>query len=156
MPSIEIVCIGQEKPTDFSNLPFAVVSGRDLVSHRSPTPLFQREFDELSGCMYHLGNPACRDQEYTGPFFAYDLIQDEDDSVECLRFSAAYVDSVRLLLAWLLDASPVGREFFTTDWQCGPDRVTRGGVVRHSDFWRMHDEGHLRWNGSYTINLDSA
>ena len=41
MPLIEIICIGQRTPDVFDEFPFAVQSGRELVSHRSPNPLFR-------------------------------------------------------------------------------------------------------------------
>jgi len=47
MPSIEIVCLGQLAPSDFSHLPFAVKSSAKLKSDRSPTPLFQPDFESM-------------------------------------------------------------------------------------------------------------
>jgi hypothetical protein len=154
MPSIEIVCIGQQKPCEFRDWPFAIDCGPDLISHRGPMPLFQADFDQLTGCIYHLGNPGCTTPEYAGMFFAYELIQDDEETVGCLRFSTSFVDSIRLLLRRLMDASPCGKIFFTTDWQFGPDRITRGGEILLTEFWTMHDAGDLRLNGCYTIIKD--
>jgi hypothetical protein len=39
MPSIEIVCIDQDMPTDFSDMSFAVQVSTELESHRSPSLL---------------------------------------------------------------------------------------------------------------------
>ena len=57
MPSIEIVCIDQAEVSHFDNLPFLVEAENRLLSHREPHSLFQREFDVLKGCIYHLLNP---------------------------------------------------------------------------------------------------
>ena len=54
MPSIEIVCIGQEEPVVFEEMPFQVYAESKIVSHRTPSPLFQAEFDAVAGCIYHL------------------------------------------------------------------------------------------------------
>jgi hypothetical protein len=62
MPSLEIICIAQREPSDFSNLPFTVKAEKKLVSHRSPNPLFHSEFDRLHGFIYHVSDgqsPTC-------------------------------------------------------------------------------------------------
>ena len=41
--------------------------------------------------------------------------------------------------------------FFTTDWQFGPRRVTRGGEITLTTFWEWHTKHRLRLNGCYTI-----
>jgi len=53
MPSIEIVCIGQAHPIEVGSFSFAVISGSRLVSHRSPHPRFQSDFDQLKGFIYY-------------------------------------------------------------------------------------------------------
>jgi hypothetical protein len=44
MPTIEIVCVAQTEPLDFSNLPFAIIAENKLSSHRG---LFQSDFNKL-------------------------------------------------------------------------------------------------------------
>ena len=75
MPSIEIVCIGQAKPVDRSSYPFAVEADLELVSHRSPAPRFQTDFEALSGVIYHLGNPGLKVRTRS-PYFAYELLSE--------------------------------------------------------------------------------
>ena len=44
--------------------------------------------------------------------------------------------------------------FFYTDWQFGPVRAFRGGVISESVFWQQHDTHQLRLNACYTIQPD--
>lgn len=155
MPSIEIVCVGQEQPSDVPDYPFAVVSSTDLLSHRGPSSLFQRDFNQLRGCMYHLGNPECSASDYQGPFFAYELLRDEQPEAIRLQFSAEYQETIKGLLLRLLRESPDGQVLFTTDWQAGPERPIRAGMVSWARFWAMHDAGELRLNTSYIIHENS-
>src|SRR6184192_1309033 len=109
MPSIEIVCVGQKSPADFSDLPFAVEASRELRSHRSPKALFQADFDHLNGCMYHLGNPGLKNTRRGDVFFAYGLL-----SAACrhrepplfLEFDSIIEPAVRAMLQALMKASP--------------------------------------------------
>jgi hypothetical protein len=156
MPSIELVCINQKKPIGFSDMPFAVLADTEPVSHRGPRPLFRRELSGLRGCIYHIGNPYCRKRSYRGPYFAYEVLS--PGSRERLRsrfFEVApeFRDSFQKLLHLLLDASPVYSVFFTTDWQFGPARATRGGVLSESAFWKKHDRHQLKLDACYTITL---
>ena len=93
MPTIEIVCVGQTRPSTFDGFPFAVRAEGQLVSHRA---LFQPDFDALQGCIYHLGNPAFRGRESEG-FFAYELVWKtlpEYGAVGPLWFNDEYVQHV--------------------------------------------------------------
>lgn len=156
MPSIELVCIDQTEPLEFSGLPFALVADRELESHRT-RPLFRRELLQLRGCMYHVGNPQCARPGYRGAFFAYDVLSSESRSRRRHRFfeiAPEFREGFCHLVRTLLDASPVHSVFFYTDWQFGPTRRTRGGVISESAFWRQHDAHQLKLNACYTIRAD--
>jgi hypothetical protein len=158
MPSIELVCIKQKTPIDFSDAPFAVVVDPEPVSHRRPRPLFQRELSQLRGCIYHVGNPQCKDLGYRGAFFAYDVLNTESRERLRRRFFEVrpeFREALRRLVHALLHASPVHSVFFYTDWQFGRARPTRGGVIWESAVWEMHDAHRLRLNACYTIQLDA-
>ena len=155
MPSIEIVCIGQEHPTEFADLPFAVESGKALVSHRQPS-LFQADFDLLEGCIYHLGNPRLKDPNASGTFFAWDLLSSECQGQEeesFLHFAEKFDGAVRLLMEKLLQASPSGRLVFTSDHQFGPPVAKRFAEVRLEEFWDAHDAKQLRMNALYPVAI---
>lgn len=156
MPSIELVCIDQTEPLEFSDLPFALVAGRELESHRTQ-PLFQRELSRLRGCMYHVGNPQCAKPDYRGAFFAYDVLSAESREHQRRRFfeiAPEFCEGFRRLVRTLLDASPARLVFVYTDWQFGPARAFRGGVISESAFWQHHDTHQLRLNACYTIQPD--
>ena len=147
MPTIEIACIAQTEPLDFSDLPFAVLAENDLVSHRG---LFQSDFDELHGCIYHLGNPDWRGDDYA--FFAYELISDSPEEPEdCLKFNGEFVPHVKTMFRQLLAASPVGQITFSSDWQFGAENVRRFEAISEERFWEMHDACELRSNAFYKI-----
>jgi len=154
LPSIEIVCIGQRRPTRFSALPFAVESSTKLLSHRGKS-LFHADFEELRGCMYHLGNPRLRGRSNDFRFyFASDLLSRacrDAEPVRFLEFTPRFREALDRMLRRLVTASPVGRLLFTTDWQFGPRRATRGGELTLTEFWRRHARRRLRLNGGYTI-----
>ena len=142
----------------FSGLPFAVIADREPVSHRSPRPLFQRELSQLRGCIYHVGNPQCRAPDYGGLYFAYEVLSAESRERRRQRFfdvASDFRDSFRRFIHTLLDMSPVHSVFFYTDWQFGPTRATRGGVISESAFWQQHDSHQLRLNACYTIQPDA-
>jgi hypothetical protein len=155
MPSIEIVCLEQEDPIDFSHLPFAVRGDRELRSHRIPSPLFQADFDRMHGCMYHLGNPEIKRPGYRGAFYAVRLLVKEDLPRSFLQFRPEFRMGVYELLARLLQASPIKTLFFTSDYRWGPDDVTLGGEMTLARFWQFHETQSLRVNGCYTILEDS-
>jgi hypothetical protein len=157
MPSIELVCIDQSEPLTFSDMPFALVVDRQLVSHRTPQPLFKRELSHLRGCMYHIGNPQCAGSDYRGAFFAYEVLSSESRERQRRRFfeiAPEFREGFRRLLRMLLNASPVHSVFFYTDWQFGPTRAFRGGVISESAFRQQHDTHQLRLNACYTIQRD--
>ncbi len=153
MPSIEIICIDQFEPTDFSQLPFAIKSGRELKSDRRPSPLFQKEFDSLRGCIYHLGNPELKTRK-TGTFFAAYLLSHRSVHASrstFLEFRPEFIPSVGELLTSLLESSPVNRLLFTSDYQFGPKRPYRSPAVTLDEFWSLHDTRALRLNAAYPI-----
>ncbi|PSB15148.1 hypothetical protein C7B65_25145 [Phormidesmis priestleyi ULC007] len=149
MPSLEIICIQQLEPTDFSHLPFRVEAETVLTSHRSPQPLFQGDFDKLQGCIYHLLD----EKSVT----AYNLLKRDwyregDDSDDNVEFKDEYLPLVKSLLKQLLAASPVGQILFTTDYQFGSDGAERYGSISFSEFWQMHNAGKVKMNASYLIS----
>ena len=136
MPSIEIVCIGQTKPVDCSSYPFAVQASSELVSHRSPAPRFQSDFDGLSGVIYHLGNPDLKVRNQ-GAYFAYELLSESSRHAEppsALEFAPAYASAVFDLLAVLINESKTG--LFTVDERMAMLRETTAayGNVRIESF----------------------
>jgi hypothetical protein len=149
MPTIEIVCVAQTEPLDFSSLPFAVRAENELLSHRG---LFQSDFDKLQGCIYHLGNPDMRGDDDVG-FFAYELISDspEDETEDCLKFNDEFVPHVKIIFRQLLAASPVSQITFSSDWQFGAEDVRRFEPISEEKFWEMHDACELRSNAFYEI-----
>ena len=153
MPSIEVACIGLDQPLEPPNTTFAVVFEPGLKSHRSPSPRFQSDFDSLSGSLYHLGSPEFEGTS-GGPFFAYDVLSQPSRHTEqprFLEFAPEHVESARILISWLLDASPVGRILFTSDWQFGPSWAKRSRPLSVSEFWRLHDTQELLLNTAYPI-----
>lgn len=152
MPSIEIICVRQESPTDFTRLPFPVIAERDLVSHRTPS-LFQMDFDTMRGCIYHLGNPSSGN-DAEGFFFAHRLLSEkcrDQERNRFLEFDSQYIPAVRWLLQELLKASPAGRIIFTSDWQFGPRRTGRFDPIGSGQFWKLHDAFKLRLNALYPL-----
>ena len=143
MPSIEIICVGQAKPIDFFDLPLAVAAEDSLISHRSPAPLFQADFDELSGCIYHLGNPRLRDPDAPGPYIASELLT---TWWKVIHFKPEFVPPVRRILQELLAASPEGRLLFTSDYQFGPSVYRYARPIGLETFWKRHDTKRLRAN----------
>ena len=153
MPSIEIVCIGQLDPSDFSRLPFAVTSGKELKSDRSPKALFQEDFDALEGCIYHLGNPELKARQ-TGIVFAWDLLSDRSRDAtrpRFLEFRTEFLPTIHELLDLLIESSPVRQLLFTSDWQFGPKRPRRSSAVTLDEFWSLHNSRALRLNAAYPI-----
>jgi hypothetical protein len=154
VPSIEIICIGQLEPSDFSLLPFAVKSGMELKSDRSPAPLFQPDFDRLKGCIYHLGNPGLKIRK-TGIVFASELLS--GPSVHAsrstfLEFRAEFIPAVQELFHSLIGVSPIHQLLFTSDYQFGPKRPYRSAPVTVDEFWSLHNSRGLRLNGAYPIH----
>jgi hypothetical protein len=151
--SIEIACIGLDLPTRISVEGFALVSERGLKSHRMPSR-FQTDFNALSGCLYHLGNPKLRDPTQGGAFFAYELLSEASRDASppsFLEIAPEHVGEVRVVLANILAASPLGRALFTSDWQFGPEWPHRFGPVGLDDFWQLHASRNLQLNSSYAL-----
>ena len=156
MPSIEIVCIGQKSPARFRRVPFAIVSeAGKLQSHRHPSR-FQRDFDRLQGCIYHLGCPHFR-RSRTVLFEAYELLsrkcRDQWPTAIFLEFERAFVPSLRKMLTALLTQSPAGRVVFTSDYQFSPNRSKRIKQVSVQEFWALHRTKRLRFNTLYAITF---
>jgi hypothetical protein len=148
MPSIEIICIGQSQPTDFSKLPFAVVVETQLISHRGSSSLFQKDFDRVKGCIYHVGNPYLKTPDAPGPYFAGQLLERWWERVE---FKRQYVPPMNRFMKALLAASPEGRLLFTSDYQFGgrPRRFTKERSL--DQFWDLHSAKKLHINALYAI-----
>jgi hypothetical protein len=156
MPSIEIVCVGLRSLVRFRTVPFAVVSelGK-LRSHRHPSH-FQRDFDRLQGCIYHLGCPHLR-MSQAGTFEAYELLSRKcraQGRPNFLEFERAFVPSLRKALKTLLAHSPVGRVVFTSDYRFSPNRPKRVKHISEQEFWSLHRRKRLRFNTLYTIESD--
>ena len=153
MPSIEIACLGLTIPLPPPATSFAVVYEAGLKSHRSPKPRFQRDFDGLSGSLYHLGNPEFAGTT-SGPFLGYVVLSEPSRQAEppsFLAFAPEHLASAQALVAWLLDSSPEGRLLFTSDWQFGPEGSRRFSALTLSEFWRRHSRRELLLNAAYPI-----
>jgi hypothetical protein len=153
MPSIELICVEQQEPSKLPVFPFAICTEPQLVSHRLPS-FFQRDFDKLRGCIYHLGSPFCDDPGYEGPFFAYELLSERcQDSVppRFLEFAPEFLPSIVDLVGLLLAASPARLIIFTTDWQCGPTSGRRYRQITERTFWQRHQKQNLHLNALYPI-----
>jgi len=157
MPSIEIISVGQKSLVRFRGVPFAVVSERgEMRSHRHPSH-FQRDFDRLQGCIYHIGCPHLR-MKRAGTFEAYDLLSREcreQTRTVFLEFKREFVPSIRRMLKTLLAYSPVGRVVFTSDYQFSPNRPMRVRRISVREFWTLHRRKRLRFNALYTIISDT-
>ncbi len=152
MPSIEIVCVGQIEPIQLLEMPFAIETETGLRSHRSPSPLWQAEFDKVGGCIYHLGNPALRDPQCEGIFFASELLsKEEDDWFHFVKLAPEYAPSLKTLLDSLLKASPLDKVFFTSDYQFGPHPQRYKRPVKLQKFWQMHNEKKIKMNAFYEL-----
>jgi len=142
MPSVEIVCIGQPEPIVFENMPFRIDAENRLVSHRTPSPLFQADFDQLEGYIYHFSKQS------KGAFTAYEMVGAPRKE---LRFKPEYVPCVQHILSTLLAASPEGKILFTSDYQFGPKRRRYKRPLTLDKFWTLHTEGRLWANALYPI-----
>ena len=152
MPSLEIICIDQQEPTDFPNLPFRVKAENVLVSHRRPDPLFQSDFNRLQGCIYHVLDK--------NSLTCYDLLvrdwHDEqgnpNDFDEKVEFREEYAEAMKQVLEQLLDSSPIGQILFTTDYQFGPMEAQRHGPLSFTIFKELYNAGKVRMNAAYLIS----
>ena len=153
MPSIEIIAVGQSRPIEVEGFPFAVVVDPQLKSHRTPHARFQKDFDNVSGIAYHLGNPDLKDANAGSCFFAYDLLSEESKRVDAdfLEFAALFRSAAESLLVTLIAGSPTEELIFTSDWQFGPDWTKREPTLRLDEFWKLHDSRRLLLNALYPI-----
>ena len=157
MPSIELICVEQNEPSQLPTFPFAIRAEPQLVSHRLPS-FFQSDFDKLRGCIYHLGSPFCDHPGYDGAFFAYELF-----SKRCrgsiphrfLEFAPEFLPGIFDLFGILLAASPAHLVIFTTDWQCGPKSARRYHQITERTFWQRHKDRKLRLNALYPIRQNA-
>ena len=153
MPSIEIICIRQKSPSRFPGIPFAMLADRDLKSHRSPS-LFQKDFDKLKGCIYHLGCPHLKSRKSRGFFEAYQLLSSrcrEQESTVFLDFRRVFVPAIRHILHALIQKSPTGSVVFTSDYQFSTNRPKRFKHISIDKFWLLHRRNELRFNSLYVI-----
>lgn len=147
MPSIEIICISQTKPIYLTDLPFQIEVSQELISHRSPSPIFQSDFDKLNGYIYHL-----LDNE---GITAYGLLEkgwyDTYGNSNVLKFIEEIAPCVRSFFETLLNFSPAKQLLFTSDYQFGPELAKRFAPISISEFWKLHDTNKLRINSAYWI-----
>ena len=153
MPSIEIICIGQKSPSTFRALSFPILSGTRLKSHRYPS-LFQGDFSQLRGCIYHLGGPSYKGRR--GGFFeAYELLSPwcrTQKQIVILEFGRKYVPSVRRVLNSLLRKSLTGEIIFTSDYQFSSNRPRRFKRMSITRFWSLYRSRNIRFNALYKIS----
>ena len=131
MPSIEIICVGQQQPLDLPRLPFAVQA--------DPARRF--------------GNPDLRDRADAMFYFAHALLSEESrhNANGMLQFDGVFCEALARFTTLLLAVSPEHRIVFTSDWQFGPSHTLRVRFETLGDFWHAHDRGMLRLNALYDI-----
>ena len=152
MPSIEIVAVGQSTPIETRAFPFAVLADAKLVSHRSPSPRFQADFNRTSGIIYHLGNPNLKTDTGGRCFFASQLLSEESkNAAEFLAFDSPFRSAVEVMMAELIANSPTSELIFTSDWQYGPEWTRREPPLSLTEFWRLHDSRQVLLNALYPI-----
>jgi hypothetical protein len=153
MPSIEIACLGLDTPTHVAANGFSVEYEQGLKSHQLRSR-FQNDFNELAGCLYHIGHPTLRDPRQGSPFFAHELLSAASRNPfppTFLEFSSEHVAEVRAVLASVLAASPLGQALFTSDWEFGPEWAYRFGPLTLGEFWHLHESRTLYLNAAYTL-----
>lgn len=142
MPSVEIVCVGQPEPTAFEDMPFRIDAENRLLSQRTPSPLFQADFDTLNGCIYHLikqSKGACTAVELLDAWWGE------------LQFKPEYIPHLHRILSELLASSPEGKVLFTSDYQFGPKRRRYKRPISLDKFWTLHAAGKLWANALYPL-----
>lgn len=142
MPSVEIVCVRQPEPTIFEDVPFQIDAENRLLSQRTPSPLFQADFDALNGCIYHLIKQS------KGACTAVELL---DAWWEELRFKPEYTPYIHRILSELLASSLEGKVLFTSDYQFGPKRRRYKRPISLDKFWALHAAGKLWANALYPL-----
>ena len=159
VPSIEIVCVGQEVPSEFSDLSFRVMAESKIISHRTPKPLFQSDFSEIHGCIYHLLNPirgwtAFQLIDMNVRYNGADAQIERDPLVfaSAISFLAIYRRDVLLLMRRLLNQSPIGQIIFTSDYQFGPVARRYKKSMPLDRFWDKHEQRRIRLNALYRVH----
>ena len=148
MPTIEIVCLEQKEPLDFSDFSFsfALRAESEPISHRG---LFAKELKRSNGCIYHFGNPEMRSGDSW--FYASHLLDWNLGHNDHLKFLPEFIPELRQLFIDLLSASPVQRLSFSSDYQFGPQIRRHSKSLRYEEFWRRHAAGELWLNARYFI-----
>jgi hypothetical protein len=154
MPSIEILAVGQIQPIGVDHLPFAVHVDAKRSSHRRPSR-FQHDFDQLTGILYHLGNPSLKHDSKGRFYIASRLLTVESKKLgaEFLEFVPEHRVGVESLLSDLVLQTPARQLVFTSDWQFGPDWVRREGPMTLEEFWHAHDSRQILLNALYPISV---
>ena len=169
MPTIEIASIESTglnlKQSDFD---LAIIEEDKLESHRG---LFYDVLKNQSGVMVHIGNPGFKNNKEDG-FFAGQIISwvsepteifipeyDPNDATDNkganqeFRFKILnkYKPDVDKLLKIALDASPIKKVYFLTDYQFGPEKENLEIMYTIDDFWIRHDNEGLTFNTMYEL-----
>ena len=172
MPTIEILSLGCETVPDLPTFSsFTFIAESDLQSHRA---LFQPVFDTVSGVIVHLGNKELEKDLKAGKvgfWFCGDLIDWSEEGIKlpiidpalgeeqwwgedqdyAFRFLRDVVPEMRELFSTLLQQSPVGQIFFSTDYQFGPAKAMQRSNYTISQLFEEHERWGLRWNCLYQI-----
>jgi hypothetical protein len=145
---------------------------RSKTTLESDRGLFQPEFDLVSGVMVHLANKDC-ERDPDGFWFGGDLIDWEEgelalpvyesedqpgaedtwngeDQLHRFRFESSVLEDLRALIVVLMDSSPVGEVWFTTDLQFGPSSKTQA-TVSLDEFFDQLRSSELSWHCLYRI-----
>lgn len=144
MPSIEIICVDQVEPINFSDMPFNVTASTELISKQRSTttsPLFQQDFDALEGCLYRL-------EVSDNPSSSSLLTQ----WWKILHFKPENVPHIKRVLEELLEASPARKVVFSSNYPSGPEAKRVKRAIKLERFWLLHDSEQLATNALYTIN----
>lgn len=152
MPSIEIVCVSQDKCSRFLKLPFAILCEGKLESHRSE-PLFKKDFDKLNGCIYHLGCEHLKNNK-SGFFEAYDLLSlncQRQEKQMFLEFKKKYIADIKRILKTLVEKSPEEKILFTSDYQFSNNKSKRIMNLSLRQFWDLYNNKKLLFNTLYEI-----
>jgi hypothetical protein len=166
MPTIEIASINTTQlgltKCDFK---VAIIEEHKLQSDRG---LFSIELSKHNGTIIHIGNPEYKQTTDNG-FFAGNLIDWGSDKNEYLtipnedptdtganeqyvfKFLEDFKPDIDRLLKIALDASPIKRVFFLTDYQFGPEEAHTEIIYTISDFWTQHDNDGIQFNTLYEM-----
>lgn len=151
MPSIEIICLAQKHPIDCSKFSFRIETGSELVSHRLHSSHFQRDFDSMEGCIYHLlGSKGPTAFELLKKDW-YDDNGDSNEQDDNIEFIATHNSCFINLVKTLIDKSPVKKIVFTSDYQFGPEIFKRFDEMSMDDFIEEYKNKRLRMNSLYVV-----